>query len=1723
MRHTDRQLDLHERCWGRIRAAAAIIACCIASTSQPAWAAWPVTLYQADASASMRLIDGGAAKLSGSDSTTSVSDPEVSVVVHAHSGVGATTSYTGTSESSLIFDGTSLSILAHLRLDYRERADLVGAAGEGQLSMALEFEVPGITQWTYSLSTVTDQAFPGSVHVVIENLTQGITFADVTTGTSAKLDFLQANLADTIRITYTAQASGTAAAGEGNAVFDAKLLAVFETEDCNANDNPDDRDIADGISPDCNGNGVPDECDVPDGNSPDCNFNLIPDECEVPLVCDCNRNGIDDLVDIANGSLTDCDADGAADECREFIDCNDNGIHDPIDLANGTSSDVIGQGGLPDCIPDECQIACSEPGAVGTIYWTTHSGSGVRRWDCPVEVDLIVGLPDAGTTRSIAIDSSAGKMYLTENASRVDDGIPRESKIHRANLDGSGLETLLVTCCIPGQGGPTDIQLDPGRGKMYWLEPSAAFDPIERIYRANLDGTGLEILVDGLSRGLGLVVDPVERRIYWAVWDTDANDATISSASLDGTHIREIAVFDAYLFDLALDGQNRKLYWILRDPNDNPGVPDFFRIQRGNLDGSNIEELVSGQRAANLAIDSLNEKMYWSVYPQGNIMQANLDGSGVEEVHVTDPFRIWDIALDLGPPDCNDNGIPDDQDINNGTSEDCNDSGVPDECEPDCNLNGVADECDISSGTSEDCNSNFVPDECEADQDCNTNGTTDICDIGAGTSADCNGNDIPDECESSDDCNGNGVADICELADLSLDCNLNGVPDDCDIASMTSTDCDGSGRPDECEMHSDCDGDGTVDICDLALGLDCNGNNIPDQCEVDCNSNGIPDECDIDDGSSDDCDTSGNGIPDECEPDCNGNGVADSCDIRNGTSSDCNGNGVLDECELTDGTSTDINFNGVPDECEDCNQNGFPDDYDVATGIVEDCDQNGRPDDCDTDCNLNGIPDSCDLASGTSLDVDADGVPDECGKIYYTTSNRADEPCDPHDGCGCQILGVNRLQQINPDGSNWEEIGPPGGKTIRPTVDFTGQTAYWTKNYKLNQMDLETGEVTILIDGDFGIGGPRGVVAVDAIRGKIYWVQEDPNALYLGEIFRKIQRANLDGSNVEDVLANGSAPKDVYIDALAGKLYWAERIRGWIENANLDGSDITPIHISTDSVSSYLALDICEEQVYFLDSREHFVRIKFDGTGYETLFFAEDVEHFAMDVGNRSLYWVKTCNPGIFSVNVDDPLFAKKTAVITGGNFLGGDIRGIAVDSIGADCNASGILDRCEVRRGYSDDCNSNDVPDVCEPDEDCNSNGRRDICDIGLGISEDCSRDSIPDECQTFEDCNDNGEPDICEALEGTTVDCNFNLVPDECELASDSGLDLNLNGVLDECELLVDCNSNMVIDSIDIALGTTADCNLNAVPDVCDIADEFSIDCEDNGIPDECEPFVDCDGNGQRDVCEIVAKSSLDCNLNLVPDACDLTNGTSVDFDGDGMPDECCVPTAVLAAETIPGPPDGRNVPSVKLRTLSFAVANIGTSSAVRVRPVNLAFPFDVFNGSDFWVGEPFEVSENSGAVDPSDAPGVSTFMAARLQCEPVCFDFASIGTVHVSGEVVIPSGEYEIQAIDCDACALDLDTNYSPPLVLQTSLWGDLVKDCTADPCGPPDNSVDVVTDVSAVLTKFANLNVGVSKSRCDVEPSTVDFLINISDVTFILNAFMGAPYPFAPSEPPPCSGQ
>ena len=434
----------------------------------------------------------------------------------------------------------------------------------------------------------------------------------------------------------------------------------------------------------------------------------------------------------------------------------------------------------------------------------------------------------------------------------------------------------------------------------------------------------------------------------------------------------------------------------------------------------------------------------------GDYFDMISDNSGVSIAYAATFNEEQDIYfLRIGPFDCNENGIADDQDIAEHTSNDCNANNTPDECEgaqSDCNANGLIDECELDGN---DCNSNGILDVCDiavaTSGDCQQNGVPDECELSGN---DCNGNNVPDECEfEGNDCNSNGVFDGCDISlGLSDDCDEDMCPDECqldgndcnenyipDNCELPDHDCDGNGTLDECEIGThDCNGNSLLDKCDILTGIsldcqpddipdecqladnDCNNSTVPDDCEIaehDCNNNGILDSCDISGTTSNDCnanalpddcelignDCNANEIPDDCEiagKDCNGNIVLDECDIASGTSGDCNANGIPDECDINLSLSSDCQPNGIPDECEiqsnDCNSNAIPDDCEIEG---RDCNGNGVLDICDldsqtsADCNENLIPDECDIMSGTSEDCDGNATPDSCELVGNDCNN----------------------------------------------------------------------------------------------------------------------------------------------------------------------------------------------------------------------------------------------------------------------------------------------------------------------------------------------------------------------------------------------------------------------------------------------------------------------------------------------------------------------------------------------------------------------------------------------------------------------------------------------------------------------------------------------------------------------------------------------------------------
>ncbi len=287
-------------------------------------------------------------------------------------------------------------------------------------------------------------------------------------------------------------------------------------------------------------------------------------------------------------------------------------------------------------------MAAGQPVEGGKIYWT-HPDQGIHRSDLDGSNLETLVIPDLRRPNKIALDIAGGKMYWTEGA---------VADIHRSDLDGSNTETLIEGYGPPGRNWITDIALDVAGGKMYWTEGISHGDYIEgNVARANLDGSNIEVLLWAWTgQDLGdIALDLVRNKVYW----TDAGRiqrVDLEDQSWVNLDLGEYPPDYEYEYiglgsarNIALDMDGSQMYWT-----------DAETIQRADLDGQNVEEVLTvseGYPEEIILLDVDGGQIYWTNPGTQTIQRADLDGQNVEHFFNLDQLHLTGslagIALDL--------------------------------------------------------------------------------------------------------------------------------------------------------------------------------------------------------------------------------------------------------------------------------------------------------------------------------------------------------------------------------------------------------------------------------------------------------------------------------------------------------------------------------------------------------------------------------------------------------------------------------------------------------------------------------------------------------------------------------------------------------------------------------------------------------------------------------------------------------------------------------------------------------------------------------------------------------------------------------------------------------------------------------------------------------------------------------------------------------------------
>ena len=222
-------------------------------------------------------------------------------------------------------------------------------------------------------------------------------------------------------------------------------------------------------------------------------------------------------------------------------------------------------------------------------------------------------------------------------------------KVQSANLDGSDVVDLAANLLAD----PKYMALDVAGGKMYWTDSSSS-----KIQRANLDGSAVEDLGIELGSPEGMALDVPGGKMYWVdsgadkVTDSGIEEVTdkIQRANLDGSAVEDLVTSGLALpLGIALDVAGGKMYWT------DSGTS---KVQRANLDGSAVEDLVTRLDCRRvpadvqcspegMALDVAGGKMYWVDSGTSKVQRANLDGSAVKDLVTSGLSLPRGIALDV--------------------------------------------------------------------------------------------------------------------------------------------------------------------------------------------------------------------------------------------------------------------------------------------------------------------------------------------------------------------------------------------------------------------------------------------------------------------------------------------------------------------------------------------------------------------------------------------------------------------------------------------------------------------------------------------------------------------------------------------------------------------------------------------------------------------------------------------------------------------------------------------------------------------------------------------------------------------------------------------------------------------------------------------------------------------------------------------------------------------
>ena len=200
-----------------------------------------------------------------------------------------------------------------------------------------------------------------------------------------------------------------------------------------------------------------------------------------------------------------------------------------------------------------------------------------------------------------------------------------------------------------------------------------------------------------------------------------------------------------------------------------------------------------------------------------------------------------------------------------------------------------------------------------------------------------------------------------------------------------------------------------------------------------------------------------------------------------------------------------------------------------------------------------------------------------------------------------------------------ENLVPGIQNATRLAVDTSSGKCYWTK-----KTSNRTGKIQSANLDDTNLQLVRNLtsapldIALNTVDGK----------LYLTNAWGKIQRMNLDGSDFQpNLVTDLKTPQNLVLDIATGQLYWTEqtsKTTGKIQRANFDGSNVQLVKKLT-SAPRGMALDAVNRKLYLINAWGKLQRMNFDGSNFQPNFITDlkAPGQVGVDTVGGKVYWTE--------------------------------------------------------------------------------------------------------------------------------------------------------------------------------------------------------------------------------------------------------------------------------------------------------------------------------------------------------------------------------------------------------------------------------------------------------------------------------------------------------------------